>query len=399
MLKFPIYLDNHSTTQPDPRVVKVMLPFFTEIYGNASSSTNEFGWKAGAAVENARKQVSKLINSDSREIIFTSGATESINLAIKGTADAYSHKGNHIITVKTEHKAGLDSCKSLEKKGYAVTYLSVDKYGLIDLDELKNAITGKTILVSVMYANNEIGTIQHIEDIANICKEKGVLFHTDATQAVGKIALDVSKLNIDLLSFSAHKMHGPKGVGALYIKNKSPKIKITPQTDGGEQEKDLRAGTLNVPGIVGFGKACEIALNEMDSEISRIKNLRDTMYNGIISQLDEVYLNGHPDKRLVNNLNLSFKYVNSDALMMSMKEIALSTGSACSSGSMETSHVLNAINISEDLRHSAVRFGLGRFNNDEEIQYTIHKVVEKVNYLRKISPAYQMAKKGVYAEP
>ncbi|MCI0717360.1 MAG: IscS subfamily cysteine desulfurase [Chlorobi bacterium] len=399
MLKFPIYLDNHSTTQPDPRVVKVMLPFFTEIYGNASSSTNEFGWKAGAAVENARKQVSKLINSDSREIIFTSGATESINLAIKGTADAYSHKGNHIITVKTEHKAGLDSCKSLEKKGYAVTYLSVDKYGLIDLDELKNAITGKTILVSVMYANNEIGTIQHIEDIANICKEKGVLFHTDATQAVGKIALDVSKLNIDLLSFSAHKMHGPKGVGALYIKNKSLKIKITPQTDGGEQEKDLRAGTLNVPGIVGFGKACEIALNEMDSEISRIKNLRDTMYNGIISQLDEVYLNGHPDKRLVNNLNLSFKYVNSDALMMSMKEIALSTGSACSSGSMETSHVLNAINISEDLRHSAVRFGLGRFNNDEEIQYTIHKVVEKVNYLRKISPAYQMAKKGVYAEP
>ena len=399
MLKFPIYLDNHSTTQPDPRVVEAILPFFTEIYGNASSSTNEFGWKAGAAVENARKQVAKLINSDSREIIFTSGATESINLAIKGIAEAYSFKGNHLISAQTEHKAVLDSCKSLEKKGFTVTYLSVDKFGLIDLDELKNSIDDKTILVSVMYANNEIGTIQPIEEISKICKDKYVLFHTDATQAVGKIPIDVSKLNFDLMSFSAHKMHGPKGVGALYIKNKSPKIRIIPQIDGGEQEKDIRAGTLNVSGIVGFGKACEISFNEMDTESIRIKKLRDTLYDGIKSQLDEVYLNGHPDKRLVNNLNLSFKYVNSDALMMSMKEIALSTGSACSSGSMETSHVLYAINISEDLRHSAVRFGLGRFNTEEEIIYTVNKVVEKVNYLREISPAYQMSKKGVYAEP
>jgi len=399
MLKFPIYLDNHSTTQPDPRVVEAILPFFTEIYGNASSSTNEFGWKAGAAVENARKQVAKLINSDSREIIFTSGATESINLAIKGIAEAYSFKGNHLISAQTEHKAVLDSCKSLEKKGFTVTYLSVDKFGLIDLDELKNSIDDKTILVSVMYANNEIGTIQPIEEISKICKDKYVLFHTDATQAVGKIPIDVSKLNVDLMSFSAHKMHGPKGVGALYIKNKSPKVKIIPQIDGGEQEKDIRAGTLNVSGIVGFGKACEISFNEMDTESIRIKKLRDTLYDGIKSQLDEVYLNGHPDKRLVNNLNLSFKYVNSDALMMSMKEIALSTGSACSSGSMETSHVLYAINISEGLRHSAVRFGLGRFNTEEEIIYTVNKVVEKVNYLREISPAYQMSKKGVYAEP
>lgn len=398
MIKLPIYLDNHSTTRTDPRVVDAMMPYLKEIYGNPSSKSHEFGWKADAAIENARKQTAAIINADSREIIFTSGATESVNLAIKGIAEAYSSKGNHIITAQTEHKAVLDSCRHLEKTGFAVTYLKVNKYGLIDLEELKNSIHDKTILVSIMFANNEIGTIQPVEEIGKICRDKGILFHTDATQAVGKIPLDAGKNNIDLLSFSSHKMYGPKGVGALYIKNKPPKITVSPQIDGGGQERGIRAGTLNVPAIVGFGKACEIALNEMETESKRLKELRNKLHNGIISALKDVYLNGHPEFGLANNLNLSFKYVDSDALMIAMKEIAVSSGSACSSESAEASHVLKAISTDESRAHSSIRFGLGRFNTEEEIDYVINKVVEKVIYLREISPAYQMAKKGEYAE-
>lgn len=398
MLKLPIYLDNHSTTRTDPRVADVMLPYFTTIYGNASSKSHEFGWKAEAAVENARTQTAKLLNADSKEIIFTSGATESVNLAIKGIAEAYSSKGNHIITVQTEHKAVLDTCRHLEKIGFTITYLKVDKYGLIDLEELKSSINDKTILVSIMFANNEIGTVQPAEEIGKICKDKGVLFHTDATQAVGRIPVDVEKSNIDLLSFSSHKMYGPKGAGALYIKNRLPKIRLSPQIDGGGQERGIRAGTLNVPALVGFGKACEIALNETEPESKRLKELRNKLHNGIISALKDVYLNGHPEFRLANNLNLSFKYVDSDSLMTSMKEIAVSSGSACSSESAEASHVLKAISTDESLAHSSIRFGLGRFNTEEEIDYVINKVVEKVTYLREISPVYQMAKKGDYAE-
>src|SRR4030095_8513369 len=398
MLKFPIYLDNQSTTRPDPRVIDAMMPYLTEIYGNPSSKSHEFGWTAEAGGENARAQAAKLINASCNEIIFTSGATESVNLALKGAADAYSAKGNHIITVQTEHKSVLDSCRHLEKKGFAVTYVKVDKTGLIDLNELKNSINDKTILVSVMIANNEIGTIQPVDEIGKICREKGVLFHTDATQAVGKIPVDVERSCIDLLSCSSHKMYGPKGAGLLYIKNRSPKIKMSSQIDGGGQERGLRSGTLNVPAIVGFGKACEIASNEMEAESARIKALRNKLLNGIISALSAVYIIGHPEKRIANNLNLSFKYVSSDSLMLELKEIALSTGSACSSGSAETSYVLKAINLSDDLARSAVRFSPGRYNTEEEIDYVINKVIEKVNYLRENFPVYQMAKKGDYAE-
>lgn len=397
MLKFPIYLDNHSTTKPDPRVVEAMLPYLTENYGNASTKANEFGWKAEAGVELARKQTAKIINAQPKEIIFTSGATESINLAIKGAAEAYSPGKNHIITSPTEHKAVLDTCKHLVRSGFSVTYLKVDKYGLINIDELKKAITEKTLLVSIMFANNEIGTIQPIEDIGNLCLARGVLFHTDATQAIGKVPVDVVKSNIDMLSMTAHKFHGPKGIGALYVRNTSPKIKLTLQTFGGGQEKGLRAGTLNVPGIVGLGKACEIALDEMAEESISIKLLRDKLQNTLSNSLKDSYVNGHPEQRLPNNLNISFRYVDSDTLMMSMKEIAVSTGSACSSDSPETSHVLNAIGIHEDLKRCTIRFGLSRFTSEEQIDYTISKVIEKVNYLRGISPTFQN-NKGVYEE-
>jgi cysteine desulfurase len=397
MINFPIYLDNHSTTKPDPRAVEAMLPYLTEIYGNASTKANEFGWKAEAGVELARKQVAGIINAQSKEIIFTSGATESINLAIKGAAESYSAKGNHIITAQTEHKAVLDTCKHLEKSGFLVTYLKVDKNGLIDPNELSNSITDNTILVSIMFANNEIGTIQPIEEIGKICSERGVLFHTDATQAIGKIPVDVIKCNIDMLSMTAHKLHGPKGVGALYIKNRSPKIKLNPQSFGGGQEKALRAGTMNVPGIVGLGKACEIAGSEIEGESKSVKHLRDMLQTGIMSTVNESYMNGHPIHRLPNNLNISFRGVDADSLMMSMNDIAVSTGSACSSDSPETSHVLNAINVNEDLKRCTIRFGLSRFTTEEEIDHVIKKITEKVHHLREISPAYQM-KKGAYEE-
>ncbi len=397
MIKFPIYLDYHSTTPVDTRVVEAMMPYFTKVFGNASSKSHEFGWKAEAAVENARKQIAGLINAESPDIIFTSGATESVNLAIKGIADAYAPKGNHIITTKIEHEAVLDSCKSLEKKGFDVTYLEVDEFGLIDLKELENSINEKTILVSVMYANNEIGTIQKISEIGALCKRRKVLFHTDATQAVGKLPVDVIESNIDLMSFSSHKIYGPKGVGALYLKSKFPKIRLTPRVDGGSQERGFRAGTLNVAGIVGLGKACAVAREEMGTETTRIKELRDRLYNGIISGLPEVKLNGDPGNRIANNLNITIKNVNSDSLLIAIKEIAISTGSACSSESVETSHVLKAIGLDDKHKHSSLRFGLGRFTTAEEIEYVIDKVVEKAKKLRDISPLFRVTKEGEYA--
>jgi cysteine desulfurase len=398
MLKFPIYLDYHSTTPVDQRVIDAMLPYFTEKFGNASSKSHEFGWIAEAAVENARKQTARLINAEYRDVIFTSGATESVNLAIKGIADSYLPKGNHIITSAIEHEAVLDSCKSLERKGFEISYIGVDEYGLVDIKELKSSIKDNTILVSVMYVNNEIGTIQPVDEIAAVCKSKGVLFHTDATQAVGRIPVDVVHSGIDLMSFSSHKIYGPKGVGAFYIKSKFPKIRITPRIDGGSQERGFRAGTLNVPGIVGFGKACEIAKSEMEEEMTRITLLRDRLYNGIISGLTDVKLNGHPAKRIGNNLNLTLNNVDSDALLIAVKEIALSTGSACSSESFETSHVLKAINSGDSHKHSAIRFGLGRFTTEEEIEYTVSRIVEKAKHLREVSPLNTNSEKEVYAK-
>lgn len=392
MVKLPVYLDNHSTTPVDERVFDAIKPYFTENFGNAASKSHEFGWKAEAAVEYARAKIAALVSAEPKEIIFTSGATESINLALKGAAEAYKDKGRKIITAAIEHKAVLDTCKSLERKGFLINYVPVDEYGLVNVEVLKDMIDGETIIVSLMAANNEIGTIEPIEEIGKICKEKGVLFHTDAAQALGKIEIDVNKMNIDLMSLSAHKLYGPKGMGALYIRSKNPRVKVIPQIDGGGHERGFRSGTLNVPGIAGFGKACEIAASEMESEAIRTKALRDKLYEGIISQVDGVKLNGHPDKRLAGNLNLSFEYVDADSLMMSMKEIAVSSGSACSSAEASPSHVLKAIGVKDDLVKCSIRFGIGRFNTEEEIDYTIKKVTEKVKELRKLSPAYRLAK-------
>ena len=389
MISLPIYLDNHATTKPDPRVVEAMLPYFTEIYGNAASKAHEFGWKAEAAVEHARKQIAHLIGSDSHEIIFTSGATESINLAIKGAAEGYSEKGNEIISVETEHRASLDTYKSLERKGFKIVYLKVDKHGLVNPDELLSIFNNHTILVSVMMANNEIGTINNVNEIAAISNERGVLFHTDAVQAAGKISINLNNLKADMMSISAHKMHGPKGIGALFVRSKFPKIKLKALIDGGGHERGLRSGTLNVPAIVGFGKACEICRKEMETESVIIKDMRDKLEEGLTSKLDDITVNGHPEKRLYNNSNISFKGVGADSLIMSMREIAVSSGSACSSVSVKPSHVLKAIGLNDDLVKSSIRFGLGRFNTHEEIEYVINKVVEKVNYLRDISPAYK----------
>jgi cysteine desulfurase len=392
MVKLPIYLDNNSTTPLDPRVLEAMMPYFTDIFGNAASKSHEFGWKAEAAVESSRAKIAKLISSEPKEIIFTSGATESVNLALKGASEAYRSKGNKIITSPIEHKVVLDTCKTLQKRGFVVEYLKVDKYGLIDLNELSDLIDEKTILVSIMFANNEIGTIQSVNEIGKLCRDKGVLFHTDAAQALGKIEINVNEMNIDLMSLSAHKLYGPKGVGALYIRSKSPAVKLVPQIDGGGHERGFRSGTLNVPAIAGFGKACEIAFNEMKEEALRLNKLRIKLYDGIRGELEGVQLNGHPEKRLAGNLNLSFEHVNSDALMMAMKELAVSSGSACSSAEVEPSHVLQAIGTNDEVMHSSIRFGIGRFNTEEEIEYAAAKVVEKVTELRNISPAYKMSK-------
>jgi len=393
MLKLPVYLDNHSTTPVDPRVAAEMVPYFSEHFGNAASKSHEFGWRAEAAVEAAREKIARLINAQPKEIIFTSGATESDNLAIKGTAELLRSKGNRIITAPIEHRAVLDSCRSLAKKGFDIVFLKVDRFGMIDLNELQESIDRRTILISLMFANNEIGTIFPIEEIGSICREKGVLFHTDAAQAPGKVKIDVGTMKIDLMSLSAHKIYGPKGIGALYIRSKNPRVSLIPQIDGGGHERGFRSGTLNVPAIVGFGKACEIAVDEMENERERLSKLRDVLYDGIKSGLDGVHLNGHPVKRLPNNLNLSFEYINADSLMMSMKDIAVSSGSACSSAEVEPSHVLREIGVQGDLLHGSIRFGLGRFNTEEEIDYVAKRVVEKVRELREISPLYKMLKK------
>ncbi|HEX6532395.1 MAG TPA: IscS subfamily cysteine desulfurase [Nitrospira sp.] len=395
-MKFPIFLDNHSTTPMDPRVLEAMLPYFIEKFGNAASRNHAFGWEAEEAVDTARKQIARLIKADPKEIVFTSGATESDNLALKGVLEMYKEKGNHIITATTEHRAVLDTAKSLEAKGLAtVTYLSVDKQGTVNPQDVRNAITDKTVLISVMLANNEIGTINPVQEIGKIAKEKGVLFHCDATQGIGKIPVDVQAMGIDLMSFSAHKLYGPKGIGALYVRKKNPRVRIAAQMDGGGHERGMRSGTLAVPLIVGFGKACELCEQEMPAESARLAKMRDRLQTGIMTALEETYLNGHPTNRLPGNLNISFAYVEGESLLMGMKEIALSSGSACTSATLEPSYVLRALGVGTELAHSSIRFGIGRFNTDEEIDYAIKKVIEIVTKLREMSPLYEMAKEGV----
>ena len=394
-MKLPIYMDYHATTPVDPRVLERMIPYFTETFGNAASRNHEFGWKAEEAVDRARSEVAKLINATAKEIIFTSGATESDNLALKGVAGMYREKGGHIITLTTEHKAVLDCCKRLEKEGLRVTYLPVEKNGLVDLDDLRHAITDKTILISIMAANNEIGVLQPVGEIGKIAHEKGVLFHTDATQAVGKIPLDVQEMNIDLLSISAHKMYGPKGVGALYVRRKKPRVQLKAIIDGGGHERGMRSGTLAVPNIIGLGAACEICRQEMADESVRLRGLRDRLHQRLTSQLEEVYVNGDLEHRLPNSLNLSFAYVEGESLLMGIKDIAVSSGSACTSASLEPSYVLKAIGVGEDLAHTSIRFGLGRFNTKEEVDFVADRVIETVERLRELSPRYEMAKEGV----
>ncbi|HCC59512.1 MAG TPA: IscS subfamily cysteine desulfurase [Solibacterales bacterium] len=394
-MKTPIYLDNHATTRMDPRVLDAMLPYFTEIFGNPASRNHSFGWEAEKAVEAARKQIADLIGATSKEIIFTSGATESNNLAIKGVAEMYAEKGNHIITAATEHKAVLDTCKKLEKHGCRVTYLPLQSNGLIDLDMLRQAITDKTILVSIMYANNEIGVLQPIAEIGRICKERGVLFHSDGVQAVGKVPVNVIADNIDLLSLTGHKIYGPKGCGALYVRRKGPRVQITAQIDGGGHERGMRSGTLNVPNIVGLGAACAIAQKEMAEESKRVKFLRDKLKTTLESELDEVYINGSMEHRLPNNLNMSFAYVEGESLLMGINDIAVSSGSACTSATLEPSYVLKALGMGDDLAHSSIRFGIGRFNTEEEIDYVAERMVTVVRKLRDLSPLYEMAKEGI----
>jgi cysteine desulfurase len=395
MLKLPIYLDHNATTPMDPRVLEAMIPYFTENFGNAASRNHSFGWHAEEAVDYAREQVAQLINADPKEVIFTSGATEGDNLAIKGVYEMYASKGNHIITCTTEHKAVLDTCKHLEKLGAEVTYLEVQPDGLIDLKQLEAAMRPTTILVAIMYANNEIGVIQPIKEISAIAKKHGALLFTDAVQAVGKIPVDVIADGIDIMAFTAHKMYGPKGVGALYVRRKNPRVKVTAQMDGGGHERGMRSGTLNVPGIVGFGKACEIARTDMAADTERIAKLRDKLENAL-KQIDESYVNGNPAHRLPHVSNISFKYVEGEGLMMGFNQnIALSSGSACTSASLEPSYVLKALGLGDDLAHSSLRFGLGRYTTEEQIDYTIKAVTETVLKLREMSPLWEMFKEGV----
>ncbi|HEX8378612.1 MAG TPA: IscS subfamily cysteine desulfurase [Pedobacter sp.] len=393
-MKLPIYLDNNATTPMDPRVLEAMIPYFTEKFGNAASRNHPFGWAAEEGIDYAREQVAKLIGANEKEIIFTSGATEANNLALKGVFEMYKDKGNHIITCTTEHKAVLDACKHLEKLGAEITYLQVKSDGLIDLEALENAITDKTILVSIMYGNNEIGVIQPIKEIAAITHKHGALFFTDATQAVGKILVDVIADGIDLLSFSAHKMYGPKGVGALYVRRKNPRVKVTAQMDGGGHERGMRSGTLNVPGIVGFGKACELCNLEMAQEAARLSALRDKLESAL-TVLEESYVNGNREHRLPHVANISFKYVEGEGLMMAMKDMAVSSGSACTSASLEPSYVLKSLGLSDDLAHSSIRFGLGRFTTEEEVDFAIEQTKKAVNHLRDLSPLWEMFKEGI----
>jgi cysteine desulfurase len=394
-VKLPIYMDYHATTPVDPRVVEVMVPFFTQHFGNAASRNHPFGWEAEEAVDKARKQVADLIGANPKEIVFTSGATESDNLAIKGVAAMYREKGNHIITAVTEHKAVIDSCKHLEKDGYRVTYLPVQKNGLINLDELRAAITDKTILISIMTANNEIGVIQPIAEIGAIAKEKGVLFHTDGVQAVGKVPFNVNELKVDLVSISAHKMYGPKGVGALYVRRRNPRVLLVPSIDGGGHERGMRSGTLNVPGIVGFGKAAELCQQEMAKDTERLLKLRARLNDRLHKQLDEIYINGTMEHRLPHNLNISFAYVEGESLLMGINDVAVSSGSACTSASLEPSYVLKALGAGDDLAHSSIRFGLGRWTTEEEVDYVADKLAHVVTRLREMSPLYELAKEGV----
>jgi cysteine desulfurase len=396
MVKLPIYMDNHATTPVDPRVLQAMLPYFSETFGNAASRNHSFGWAAEEAVDKSRNQIASLINAKSKEIIFTSGATESDNLAIKGIVEFYKDKGNHIITCVTEHKAVLDSCRTLERNGKAVvTYLPVDKYGMVDPDAVRAAITDKTVLITLMYANNEIGTIHPVAEIGRIAKEKGIVFHCDAVQAVGKIPVDVDRDGIDLLSMSAHKIYGPKGVGAIYVRSKGPRVRLTPQMDGGGHERGMRSGTLNVTGIVGLGKACEIAQAEMTEENNRLLDLRNKLQAGIFERLDEVYVNGHPTERLPGNLNVSFAYVEGESLLMGISDIAVSSGSACTSATLEPSYVIRALGVDEELAHSSIRFGLGRFNTEDEVDFVTDRVTKEVKRLREMSPLYEMAREGI----
>ncbi|QDU20167.1 IscS subfamily cysteine desulfurase [Urbifossiella limnaea] len=395
MSTLPIYMDNNSTTRCDPRVVEAMLPYFTEKYGNAASRSHAYGWEAESAVEESRDQIAGVIGASPKEVIFTSGATESNNLAIKGVAAMYKKKGNHIVTQATEHKAVLDTCKRLERDGFQVTYLPVDKYGQVHAEQVKEALTDKTILVSVMAANNEIGTVQPIGAIGKMCKERGVLFHTDAVQAVGKIPLDVEAMGIDLLSLTAHKIYGPKGIGALYVRKKDPRVRLEPQIDGGGHERGMRSGTLPVPLIVGLGTACDIARRVMPEETARTFALRERLRKGIMEVLPESYLNGHPTERLPGNANISFAYVEGEGLMMGIKDVAVSSGSACTSASLEPSYVLRALGVGDELAHSSIRFGLGRFNTEAEVDFVVNLVTREVNRLREMSPLFELVQQGV----
>jgi len=395
MVKLPIYMDNHATTPTDPRVLDAMMPFFRDQFGNAASRNHKFGWEAEEAVEEGRKQVAALIGADPREIVFTSGATESDNLAVKGVAWMYREKGDHIITCVTEHKAILDTCKHLEKDGFRITFLPVDGKGFVDLDDLRKAITNKTILVSIMTANNEVGVVQDIRQIGKIARDAGVLFHTDAVQAAGKIPFNVNEMNVDLASLSAHKLYGPKGAGALYVRRRNPRVLLTPIIDGGGHERGMRSGTLNVTGIVGFGKAAQIAREELPTESAELLRLREKLRNTLERELDEVYINGDLERRLPGNLNMSFAYVEGESLLMGINDVAVSSGSACTSASLEPSYVLKALGVGEDLAHTSIRFGIGRFNTEEEVDYVANRVIEVVRRLRELSPLYEMAKEGI----
>ena len=393
-----IYLDNNSTTPVDPRVVDTMVPYFHDIPGNAASRTHPFGWKAEEAVDYGREQVANLIGVDSKEIIFTSGATESDNLALKGAFEMYSRKGDHIITLQTEHKAVLDSCKKIEKLGGKVTYLEVERNGIVDLNKLKDAITDKTIVISIMWANNETGVIQPMKEIGEICAEKGILFMSDATQAVGKIPVNPKEMGIHLMAFTSHKMYGPKGVGALFVNRKNPRVKVTSQMDGGGHERGMRSGTLNVPGIVGFGKAAELCGQDMLKDSQRLSALRDKLESNLMTNLEEVYINGSVDHRMPHVTNLSFKHVEGEGLMMTFNNIAVSSGSACTSASLEPSYVLMALGLGDDLAHSSIRFSLGRFNTEEDIDLAADALVKGVNHMRDLSPIWEMYKEGIDLE-
>ncbi|HKQ48551.1 MAG TPA: IscS subfamily cysteine desulfurase [Phycisphaerae bacterium] len=394
-MKLPIYMDYNATTPVDPRVVEAMLPYFRGDFGNAASRNHEFGWKAEEAVEKGREQIAAAIGASSKEIIWTSGATESNNIALKGAANMYRDKGNHIISQAIEHKAVIDPCKYLEQNGFKVTFLEVDNQGMVSAEQVREAMTDKTILVSIMHGNNEVGSINPIAEIGKLCKEKGVLFHTDACQTFAKLPIDVEAMGIDMLSCSGHKIYGPKGVGALYVRRKSPRVRLEPVVHGGGHERGMRSGTLNVPGIVGMGKAAELCVQSQKEEIELITRLRNRLKDGLFNRLDEIFLNGHPTQRIPNNLNISFLYVEGESLMMGFHDIAVSSGSACTSASLEPSYVLKALGRGDDLAHSSIRFSIGRFTTQEEIDYAIERVSATVEKLREMSPLYEMAQEGI----